>query len=81
MLFVEFFMASYSANRFVMHRLIAVLFNCSFFGANAASKSLSFIINAIVIAEIFIAMGGEFGQGQRYSAGVTQEELKYWLIS
>jgi len=38
-------------------------------------------INVIAIEEMFIAMGGEFGQGQRYSAGITQEELPYWLTA
>ena len=38
-------------------------------------------INVIAIEEMFIAMGGEFGQGQRYSAGVTQEELPHWLTA
>ena len=38
-------------------------------------------INVIAIEEMFIAMGGELGQGQRYSKGVTQEELPHWLIA
>lgn len=38
-------------------------------------------INAIAVEEMFIAMGGEFGQGQRYSSGITLEELPPWLTA
>ena len=38
-------------------------------------------INVIAIEEMFIAMGGEFAQGQRYSLGITQEELPHWLVA
>jgi EAL domain-containing protein (putative c-di-GMP-specific phosphodiesterase class I)/GGDEF domain-containing protein len=36
-------------------------------------------IDVLAIEEMFMAMGGEFGQGQRYSAGISQEELPSWL--
>ncbi len=36
-------------------------------------------INVLASEEMFIAMGGEFGQGLRYSAGITLEELPYWI--
>lgn len=36
-------------------------------------------INTFAIEEMFISMGGELGQGQRYSAGVSRQELPHWL--
>ncbi|MFT5813475.1 MAG: hypothetical protein ACI9VT_001227 [Psychroserpens sp.] len=36
-------------------------------------------INVRAIEEMFMAMGGEFGQGQHYSAEISQEELPSWL--
>ena len=38
-------------------------------------------INVIAIEEMFISMGGEFAQGQRYSLGITQEDLPHWLVA
>ena len=36
-------------------------------------------INTVAIEEMFISMGGELGQGQRYSAGISRQELPHWL--
>ncbi|MGB1262063.1 MAG: EAL domain-containing protein [Cognaticolwellia sp.] len=36
-------------------------------------------IDGQVIEEMYLAIGGEYGQGQLYSAGISLEELPHWL--
>ena len=36
-------------------------------------------INVQASEEMFIAMGGEFGQGLRYNEGISLEELPHWI--
>jgi diguanylate cyclase len=38
-------------------------------------------INVQATEEMFITMGGEYAQGQRYSAGISLDELPHWLIA
>ena len=38
-------------------------------------------INDLATEEMFIAMGGEYGQGRYYSAGISQQVLPHWFTA
>lgn len=38
-------------------------------------------INDQVTQEVFVAMGGQYGQGKRFSKGISHDELPHWLTA